>query len=65
MALLLCACQPTYNWRDIGLEGTNVKAQLPCKPDRTQREVTIAQVKRNCLASPTAPSAKSPSPRWR
>ena len=44
MALLLCACQPTYNWRDIGLEGTNVKAQLPCKPDRTQREVTIAQV---------------------
>ncbi len=44
MALLLCACQPTYNWRDIGFEGTNVKAQLPCKPDRTQREVTIAQV---------------------
>jgi len=44
MASVLCACQPTYNWRDIGFEGTSVKAQLPCKPDRTQREVTIAQV---------------------
>jgi hypothetical protein len=43
MALLLSACQPTYNWRDIGFEGTNVKAQLPCKPDRTQKEVTMAQ----------------------
>jgi len=43
VALLLCACQPTYNWRDIHFEGTNVTAQLPCKPDRTQRDVTIAQ----------------------
>ena len=43
MALLLCACQPTFNWRDVSFEGTNIKAQLPCKPDRTQREVTIAK----------------------
>lgn len=44
VAGLLCACQPTYNWRDIGFEGTSLKAQLPCKPDRTQRDVTMAQV---------------------
>jgi hypothetical protein len=41
--LLLAACQPTYNWRDVTFEGTNLKAQLPCKPDRTSRDVTIAQ----------------------
>jgi hypothetical protein len=41
--LILAGCQPTYNWRDVGFEGTNVKAQLPCKPDRTTRDVTIAQ----------------------
>jgi hypothetical protein len=45
MALLQSACQPTYNWRDIGFEGTNVKTQLPCKPDRTQKEVTMAQTR--------------------
>ena len=43
MALCLCACQPTYNWREVRFEGTQVQAQLPCKPDRTQREVTMAQ----------------------
>ena len=44
VAFLLCACQPTYNWRDIHFDGTNVTAQLPCKPDRTQRDVTMAHV---------------------
>lgn len=47
MALLLCACQPTYNWRDVRFEGTDVQAQLPCKPDRTTREVTVAQSRVN------------------
>ena len=41
-AIALCACQPTYNWRDVRFEGTDLQAQLPCKPDRTQRDVTIA-----------------------
>ncbi len=43
MAFMLSACQPTYNWRDIHFEGTVLQAQLPCKPDRTQKEVTMAQ----------------------
>jgi hypothetical protein len=42
-AICLAACQPTYNWRDVSFEGTRVKAQLPCKPDRTTREVTIGE----------------------
>ena len=42
-AFWLCACQPTYNWRDVHFEGADIQGQLPCKPDRTQREVTIAQ----------------------
>jgi len=41
----LCACQPSYNWREVHFEGTPVLAQLPCKPDRTQREVTMAQAR--------------------
>ena len=42
-ACLLTACQPTYNWRDVTFEGTQLKAQLPCKPDRATREATIGQ----------------------
>jgi len=42
-AICLAACQPTYNWRDVSFEGTRVKAQLPCKPDRATRVVTIGE----------------------
>ncbi len=44
MALTLSACSPTQNWRDIALEGTTLKAQLPCKPDRTTRKVPLGGV---------------------
>ena len=36
-ALTLSACSPAQNWRDVALEGTPLKVQLPCKPDRTTR----------------------------
>lgn len=42
--LWLSACSPDQNWRDVALEGTAVKAQLPCKPDRTTRAVTMGAV---------------------
>ncbi|NBX90215.1 MAG: hypothetical protein EBQ86_09000 [Betaproteobacteria bacterium] len=29
------------NWRELGLEGTELKVQLPCKPDRTSRQVRM------------------------
>jgi hypothetical protein len=41
LAALLAACSPEQNWRQITFEGTRFKAQLPCKPDRTTREVPL------------------------
>ena len=41
LAACLAACSPEQNWRQITFEGTNLKAQLPCKPDRTTREVPL------------------------
>jgi len=42
--LLLGACSPEHNWREIGFEGTALKAQLPCKPDRTTRSVPLGGI---------------------
>lgn len=40
-SLALTACSPALNWRDITLEGTQLRLQLPCKPDRTRRSVPL------------------------
>ena len=37
----LSACSPEQNWREVGFEGAALKAQLPCKPDRTTRSVPL------------------------
>lgn len=39
--LLLSACSPDHNWREVGFEGMTLKAQLPCHPDRTTRSVPM------------------------
>ena len=41
---LLSACTPAQNWRDIAFEGSALKVQLPCKPDRTTRSVPLGGV---------------------
>jgi hypothetical protein len=41
LMLLLCACTPALNWRDVRLEapdGGILKAALPCKPDSATRK---------------------------
>ncbi len=43
-ALFLSACSPDQNWRDVGFEGSTLKVQLPCKPDRTTRSVPLGGV---------------------
>ena len=43
-AALLAACSADQNWRQISFDGTTLKAQLPCKPDRTTREVPLGGV---------------------
>lgn len=40
-ALTLSACSPAQNWRNVAFEGSSLKAQLPCKPDRTTRNVPL------------------------
>ena len=41
---MLAACSPDQNWRQVTLDGTQLKAQLPCKPDRATREVPLGGV---------------------
>lgn len=41
LAAWLAACSPDQNWRQITFDGTRLKAQLPCKADRTTREVPL------------------------
>jgi hypothetical protein len=43
-ALTLSACSPAQNWRDVAFEGSSLKVQLPCKPDRTSRSVPLGGV---------------------
>ncbi|WP_291912489.1 hypothetical protein [Limnohabitans sp.] len=43
-ALTLSACSPAQNWRNVTFEGTALRAQLPCKPDRTTRSVPLGGV---------------------
>jgi hypothetical protein len=40
-AMALMGCTPDLNWRQTGFEGTNFKTELPCKPDRTTRQVPL------------------------
>ncbi len=41
-ALALAACSPTFDWHSVPLPGTQLVAELPCRPGRFQRDVTVA-----------------------
>ena len=41
-AQLLLACSPTFNWREVAVGTTGLKAMLPCKPDKAARTVPMA-----------------------
>ena len=40
----LPACAPTFDWRSVPLTDTQLVAELPCRPARFQRDVTVAGV---------------------
>jgi len=40
-SLLIQACSPSLNWRDVRLDQTPVVALFPCKPERAAREVSM------------------------
>jgi hypothetical protein len=42
LVVLLLACSPTLNWREVRLAGGELKALLPCKPDQATRRQSIA-----------------------
>jgi hypothetical protein len=42
LAVFLAACSPTFNWREMRAEPTELKAMLPCKPDKASRQVPMA-----------------------
>lgn len=38
----LLACSPMFNWREIRIQSTGLKAMFPCKPDHATRSVAMA-----------------------
>ena len=38
----LTACNPTFNWRDVRPDGTQLALLMPCKPDKAQKTVPMA-----------------------
>ena len=36
------ACSPVLDWREFVPEGSELSVRFPCRPDRTERTVTIA-----------------------
>ena len=43
-SLLVAACSPALDWRNVPLPDTQFVASLPCKPARFERQVTVANV---------------------
>lgn len=41
LALLLAACSPSLNWREVRPAGGELKALLPCKPDQGSRRQNL------------------------
>jgi len=39
--LLLSACSPAYNWRNVPVEKAHLTVSLPCKPDQGERSVDM------------------------
>lgn len=41
LAILLAACTPTFNWREVPVGDGDLVALLPCKPDRAERMLPL------------------------
>ena len=42
VAVLLAACSPSLNWREVRPEGSDAVMMFPCKPQRFARQVPLA-----------------------
>lgn len=41
LLLLLAACNPVFNWREVRPDNTALTVLLPCKPDKARRSVPL------------------------
>lgn len=41
-AVLLCACSPALDWRDVRPKDVNILLTYPCKPEQIAQEVVLA-----------------------
>ncbi len=41
LPVALAACSPTFDWREVPVESTGLKAMLPCKPDSAERRIAF------------------------
>jgi len=41
LSLMLAACSPVFNWREVPVGEAGLVALLPCKPDRAARSVAL------------------------
>lgn len=41
LLLLIAACNPVFNWREVRPDNTALTVLLPCKPDQAQRSVPL------------------------
>jgi len=41
LLLILAACSPVFNWREVPLQGGELVVLLPCKPDRAERQMPL------------------------
>lgn len=39
--MAMSGCSPSLNWRELRLGAAPLRMQLPCKPDKTQRDVPM------------------------
>ncbi len=40
--LLVGACSPTLDWREVRPDGAGIVAMFPCKPERQERTISLA-----------------------
>ena len=43
----LSGCAPTLDWRDVRVEGSGLRLQMPCKPDAQRRDLPLAGARVN------------------
>jgi len=41
LGLAAAACSPVFNWRETSIDGADLVALLPCKPDRASRDLPL------------------------